>query len=264
MYIPIKDRKYWLEIEGEGIPVLLFHGFTGTTNTWSEIVPYLNESHKVIRMDLPGHGKTVTNGVISMLQFCDDLAIILEKLKLEKTHLLGYSLGGRTALSFACVYPEKVLSLVIESGTAGLKEEQDRKLRQEADLASAKEILDDGIPAFVNKWERLPLFETQAQLPNDIQKKIKEERLSQTSTGLSLSLTGMGTGFMPNWWTHLEKLPIPTLILVGDLDLKFVKIGKEMHKLFPNSEFQIISDSGHAINLIGTIVSEFISKQEGG
>src|SRR5699024_6113442 len=179
---------------------------------------------QVITLDLPGHGKTHAREPKMMKSFSRDFNELLSHLNIEKAHLVGYSMGGRTALSFAQYYPEKVKSLVIESASPGLKTEEERQSRIENDEKLIKRLKDGGLMKFVSFWESIPLFESQKKLPKEIQKTIREERLMQTPKGLIDSLTYMGTGRQPSWWTSLDQLDMPVLLIVGEHDEKFIHI----------------------------------------
>ncbi|WP_226035850.1 2-succinyl-6-hydroxy-2,4-cyclohexadiene-1-carboxylate synthase [Aquibacillus saliphilus] len=263
MYFNIDQKQYWVESNGEGIPVLLLHGFTGSSQTWGALSNSLQVDYKVITVDLPGHGKTKINKPTRMEEICEDLLTILNKMKIEKTHLIGYSMGGRTALSFAVLYPNRVASLTLESASPGLEESHEQLARQAKDEVLANKLEDEGIVGFVNYWEKIPLFASQHSLPNYVRKRIREERTNQTSQGLAASLRGMGTGRQPSWWQKLPTLPIPVLLVVGELDEKFVEIARLMNDYLKYSDLRIISNTGHAVHveqtrIFGTIVNEFI------
>src|SRR5699024_2774492 len=160
------------------------HGFTGTKQTWSSFFSELAEHFRVIAIDMPGHGNTTTDAQITMEVFCDNLLKLLEAENCQKVHLLGYSMGGRSALSFAMMYDHMVQTLILESASPGLKTEKERNLRQSRDNQLAEKLLSSGIKDFVDKWEQVPLFASQKSLSKLVQQKIRHERLSQNPVGL--------------------------------------------------------------------------------
>lgn len=170
-------------------------------------------------------------------------------MEVEKVHLVGYSLGGRTALSFAMLHPERVVSLTLESASPGLDDEDQRLGRRHRDEKLASWIKANGIHAFVNYWEELPLFSTQATLPEDVQQRIRSERLSQTAEGVAQSLLTMGTGVQPSWWGNLSSLHLPVLLLAGEQDAKFIAINRAMDEHLPVSHLHIVENAGHAIHV---------------
>jgi 2-succinyl-6-hydroxy-2,4-cyclohexadiene-1-carboxylate synthase len=73
--------------------------------------------------------------------------------------------------------------------------------------------------------------------------------MQNSEQGLANSLRGIGTGVQPSWWHRLNTLEVPTVLIVGELDLKFVTIAEEMHRLLPNSELVVIRNAGHTVHL---------------
>lgn len=263
MYLTINDTAYWYELNGDGEPVVLLHGFTGRTGTWTHIAGSIKHDFETLVIDLPGHGKTDDDPPKTMEAFCQDLAGLLDYLKWEKVHLIGYSMGGRTALSFALVYPERVKSLILESASPGLADNEARQNRRQQDENLAQWIERDGIEAFVDYWENMPLFQSQKQLPEAVREALRVERLSHSPSGLAQSLRFMGTGSQPSWWGKLQQLDMPVLLLTGELDRKFIKINQMMEKLMPTARLVRVDDAGHAIHVeqpatFGKIVNAFL------
>lgn len=249
LYVQVGDANYSCTVHGQGPPIVLLHGFTGRASTWDLFVNRWQKDFQVITIDLPGHGKTTTKTPRTMESCCDDLMYIFQYLQLPFVHLVGYSMGGRTALSFAMTYPRLVKSLILESASPGLRDPQERASRRKHDERLIKRINDDGLPAFVDFWENIPLFETQKALSKEIQQKVRQERLSQTAAGLMSSLRYMGTGEQPSWWEQLKQLNRSVLLIVGECDHKFVTINKQMQKRFQRAELAIVKDAGHAVHI---------------
>lgn len=266
MKLSINGTVYHYEIYGNGVPFVLLHGFTGSIATWHPFIEKWQDTFQLILIDLPGHGETKMRDSFSMKQCCIDLHDLFKELNLNAIHLLGYSMGGRTALSFAMTYPEMVQTLVLESASPGLisKKEQDERIERDEKLADW--IEKEGVEAFVDFWEDIPLFETQKALSKEKQQIIRDERLAQTPSELASSLRYMGTGIQPNWWNHLKDLTIPVLLLVGEWDRKFVGINQKMNDELLHSQFKPIAETGHAIHVeqpekFGKIVTAFILNQ---
>jgi len=263
MYHSIGGSKYWYEVHGAGEPLVLLHGFTGSSQTWKPFIADWQKDLRVITVDLPGHGKTDAPHVMNMEEACWDLHQLFSHLALDSFHLLGYSMGGRTALSYAMLYPGKIKSLILESASPGLDAEKEREERKEKDESLAVRIEKEGIESFVDFWENIPLFETQKRLPAEKKAVIRKERRTQSKTGLAKSLRTMGTGNQPSWWESLQDAGLSVYLLAGVLDKKFTDINKRMHERMPNSNLKIIADAGHAIHveqpdIFGKMVKEFI------
>jgi len=250
MVINLNGVNYYYEIAGQGEPLMLLHGFTGDVSTWK--LSRLSDSFKVITIDIIGHGKSdapADPNRYTMEAVAKDLCDMLNILGINRIHLLGYSMGGRLALSFTMFYPERVKTLILESSSPGLKTEEERKNRIRQDEYLANTILEDGIEHFVNYWENIPLFKSQTQLPEQVQKSIRKQRLKNSPLGLANSLRGMGTGRQPSWWDHLQKCELPVLLLTGELDQKFCRIAKDMEADLPNCQHIIFPNVGHTIHL---------------
>ncbi len=255
------------EVNAQGTKTLvLLHGFTGSTKTWQHVVKALPKSVRCIMIDLVGHGQTSAPENVecySMAHQINTLHQLLQQLQLERFTLLGYSMGGRVALSYAVKYPDHIEQLVLESASPGLKSEEERAARKQADEALAEKILANGIASFVDKWENIALFASQKQLSEAVQKEIRTERLQQCEIGLANSLRGMGTGVMPNLWDDLATLPMPATLLTGALDEKFVTLNEKMQNLLTHAKHLTIPAVGHAIHVenplkFATIVEELI------
>ncbi|MCM3587987.1 2-succinyl-6-hydroxy-2,4-cyclohexadiene-1-carboxylate synthase [Mesobacillus maritimus] len=268
MKINLNDVMYNVEQSGSGFPLLLLHGFTGSIETWYPFLPILKSQN--IMIDLLGHGKTESpsdSNRYDIQKAAEDLNLLLDQLDIEKTDVLGYSMGGRLAITFAVLFPNRVRKLILESTTPGLKRDFDRQERRERDAKLANKILSEGVEAFVRHWENIPLFQTQLNLPDKVREQIRNQRMQNNCIGLSNSLLGMGTGSQPSWWETLPTWSFPTLFLAGEWDEKFCKIGIEVASAVPNGLFMKIKNAGHAIHVeetekFGTIVSEFLSNDK--
>ncbi|MBJ8205797.1 alpha/beta fold hydrolase, partial [Bacillus cereus] len=148
----------------------------GSMETWRSFIFSWSEQFQVIVVDLVGHGKTespenvvhydIRNVALQMKE-------LLDYLHIEKAHILGYSMGGRLAITMACLYPDYVHSLLLENCTAGLENEADRKERREKDDRLADKIEREDIESFVSMWENIPLFETQKRLAKNVQEAVR-------------------------------------------------------------------------------------------
>ncbi|MGH1481703.1 MAG: acetoin dehydrogenase dihydrolipoyllysine-residue acetyltransferase subunit [Geminicoccales bacterium] len=83
-----------------GLPILLLHGFASDAASWSPLEGYL-EGHPIIRMDLPGHGRSPKLRIDSFAGLVAEVRKAFDRLKVEKVHLIGHSLGGALALALA-------------------------------------------------------------------------------------------------------------------------------------------------------------------
>lgn len=222
-------------------PLFLLHGFTGSSASWAYL---MLPTFQRLTVNIAGHGNYIP----------DDLAdyhIEAEANRItgmidEPVNLLGYSMGGRLALTIAVHYPEKVASLILESAAAGLKTEAEREERIQSDNALADKIEAKGIEWFADYWGNLPLWANQSA---EQKAALYQQRLKNSPKGLANSLRGMGTGQMPPLWDALPQLKMPVKLIVGELDSKFLVINQEMAALIPNAQLHIVPNAGHAVHI---------------
>jgi 2-succinyl-6-hydroxy-2,4-cyclohexadiene-1-carboxylate synthase len=258
-----------VELCGEGFPLLLLHGFTGDASTWFPFCSEWGSQSRLIMPDIIGHGKTESPGELSRYQIesaAHDVNGILDKMGVQQVDVLGYSMGGRLALTFAILFPDKVRKLILESASPGLATKSEREIRRMKDAELANFIIENGMEPFVDYWEGIPLFETMKRLPPAAKAAIRRQRLSHLPNGLAGSLIGMGTGSQPSWWESLDQLSCEVLLLTGELDQKFCTIAEKMSKVIKNAKWDVVKNSGHAIHVeerekFGTIVSDFLSNK---
>ena len=104
----------YYEIHGKGDPVVLLHGsFMTITNNWPVMIPQLSQSRQVIAVEMQGHGRTPdSDRKFTYENLADDIAALIDDLKIAPADLLGYSLGAGVALAAAIRHPEKVRKVV--------------------------------------------------------------------------------------------------------------------------------------------------------
>ena len=264
----LNGQRYHAERDGQKTdpPLLLLHGFTGSGKNWAHLVPELGERYSIRRVDILGHGRSASPpdpNRYTMANIAADIIALLDAWHINQTALLGYSMGGRLALYLACHFPARFSQLVLESSSPGLATEPERTARRQSDEALADWIEANGIESFVERWEKLPLWASQQQLSEAVRAKLRQQRLQNSPQGLANSLRGMGTGAQPSLWEKLPSLTLPTLLIAGELDGKFVAINEQMEKALPNGRLHIIPQAGHTTHLerpfaFETAVMEFL------
>jgi pimeloyl-ACP methyl ester carboxylesterase len=113
-HAPVNGLKMYYEIHGKGDPIVLLHGsFMTITNNWTGMMPRLAKSRRVIAVEMQGHGRTADiDRDFSYENLADDVAALLDYLKIERADVLGYSMGGGVAMQVAIRHPEKVRKVV--------------------------------------------------------------------------------------------------------------------------------------------------------
>lgn len=239
-------------IPEDKIPIIFLHGFTGSATDWEFIMQNISLNYFPIAVDLPGHGETAISDELddySIESINDIITNLIKHLNLRKVVLVGYSMGGRAALSFALENQALIKALILESTNPGIKDIAEREERYNSDLALADNIEIEGIEKFINYWMERPLFWSLKNLPKSVYQTIVLKKKMNNKAGLANALRGFSTGKMKNYWNEVSNLYIPTLLVAGLLDKKYLQISQKMGKLIPRSEHFVVDKAGHNVHL---------------
>jgi 3-oxoadipate enol-lactonase len=251
----------WLHyaIAGDGDPVVLIHGFGLDCGMWDAQWSAFAQHHRVLRYDLRGYGaSSVPKGPYSHV---DDLLALIDSVSARPVHLVGLSLGGRVALRVAAQEPAAVRSLILaDPALDGHLWSPDwlqrwRKMTdaaQRGELGSAKRL-----------WLEHILFEPANQDP-----KVADalRRMIDRYSGWHLGHPDPGTAPQTPVAQMLSSISIPTLVLVGELDLPdFQSIAQRLGQEMPQAELRSIAGSGHMSNMeaprvFNELVLEFLQR----
>ena len=249
MILEREDVRLNYFVTGDGPPVTLLHGFTQSGRSWRELISRMPEGWKWIVPDLRGHGETQTRrGAPCSMDACtEDLEALWVELGVMRTHLVGYSMGGRLALHVAARRPERVLSLLTIGAHAGLDLDA-RTGRREGDDALAERIENDGIESFVDYWASLPMFAGLERRGAGYVAQLRAERLQNRVSGLACSLRGMGAGVMEPLWDDLARVPFPCTFVAGQLDHGYVASARRLAATVPNGHVEVVLRAGHTVH----------------
>lgn len=219
--------------------LILVHGFTQNRHCWSPIAETLAHRFEVVTVDAPGHGDA------------SDVALDLPTAgtvygdALGPAAWVGYSMGGRLALHVAVARPDAVAALILVGASPGISDPDERSARQRSDEALATRIEDMGVGRFIDDWLSLPLF-AGLDATNDH----RDQRLSNTATGLASSLRLAGTGAQQPLWDQLGNITCPVLLVTGGQDAKFTDLARSMAPLFGGRcDVVQIPGAGHSVHL---------------
>lgn len=125
-YAPVNGIKVYYEVYlptgqagGEGNPIVLLHGaFMTISGNWSQLIPELSKTRKVIAIEFQGHGHTqFSDRKLSHATLASDVEGVMDYLKIDSADVVGYSMGGSVAYEFAIQSPKRLRKLVIISST---------------------------------------------------------------------------------------------------------------------------------------------------
>jgi 3-oxoadipate enol-lactonase len=111
-FADVNGARLFYEIAGAGPPLALIHGFSLDTRMWDDQYAVLAQRHRVLRYDVRGFGRSTVPGA-ERYSHAEDLQALLEYLEIEHTALIGFSMGGGIAISFALAYPAAVDALIV-------------------------------------------------------------------------------------------------------------------------------------------------------
>ncbi|MEO0741339.1 MAG: alpha/beta fold hydrolase [Bacteroidota bacterium] len=223
-------------------PVIYVHGWLGTHADWAPVQTLLPGW----TVDLPGHGASLSlpSGTYSLSGTADALVDALDAAALERPVLVGYSMGGRVAMTAALRHPGRFRALVVESASPGLSSDAERAARHALDDARAAHVERD-FAGFLASWYQLPLFASLALEPGRVEATIAE-RLRGDPGELARALRGLSVAHQPSYWDRLGALP-PTLALAGARDEKYVHIVQLMARASTVTA-RIVSAAGHNVH----------------
>ena len=210
-YAEVNGINLYFETHGTGRPLILLHGGLGSGEMFGPTLPKLAERHQVILPDLQGHGRTADiDRPIDIRLMADDIAALIDYLRLEKPDVVGYSLGGGVAFFTAVKYPDKIRRLVAASAHAWRKAIPPEMLAQQAQVnAAAAESLKD-TPMY-------ELYQRVAPRPEDFPRLL--DKVGES----------MAQDF--NFTEEVRSLQVPTLLVAADADMAPPSHYVEMFKL---------------------------------
>ena len=241
-----------VEVAGSGPRLVLLHGFTGSARSWGRFGELLAQRFTTLAVDIVGHGQSDAPLALThytMPSAAADVVSAIEQLGFARATWLGYSMGGRLALHVATAHPERVERLALIGASAGLRTRDERDARVASDAKLIELLEADGVEAFTDYWQSIPLFASQTTLPAKVRATIRAGRLRNSALGLSNSLRGMGTGAQDGLHDLLPTLAMPVLAIAGALDTKYSDIADEMAAAIPHARSLIIREAGHAAQL---------------
>lgn len=247
------DVRLNVEDDGhvDGRPALvLLHGFTGSLEDWDEVAPLLRRRFRVLAVDLVGHGRSDAPADVGSYRPAAQarrLAALLDAARVPRAWVCGYSLGARIALRLALEHPDRVERLVLESASPGIEDPVEREARQREDAELADLVAARGIEAFVDAWMARPfLASSRARLGEAAWAWHRADRLKRAPDGLRGTLLAAGQGAEASLLPRLPGVEIPTTLVVGEHDEKYVAHARRIAAALPDARLHVVAGAGHA------------------
>ena len=212
MFVTHKNSQVYFSSVGKGNTILLLHGFLETSEMWVNFIPQLSKTHRVVCVDLLGHGKTDAIGYIhSMGDMADAVFSVIKKLKVENVTCIGHSMGGYVALALAEKYPELIENLCLMNSTFEADNNERKVLR-----ARAARMATDN-------YETLVRLSFTNLFPNSSRIKFKEAFEKALEVGLKTSKQGFiaghkGMAIRPDRFEVFNAVKGKKAIIIGEKD----------------------------------------------
>lgn len=232
--------------------VVLLHGLFGDSRDWEPVQGALGDRFQVVTVDLPGHGRRhdelpSDERPIELDYMVQDVDRVVSELGDESISMVGYSMGGRVAMTYALRHPTRVDRLVLESASPGIEGDQERAERADLDDQRAERILESGLKQFLTGWYRADLFGGLRERPDFDE--LMARRSEQDDAAMARVIRQMSPGRQPSRWAQLSGLDVPTLWLAGAEDAKYVDIVQRASDQLPQSEYAVAEGSGHTVHV---------------
>ncbi|MFX1573367.1 MAG: alpha/beta fold hydrolase [Promethearchaeota archaeon] len=278
LFAKVNGVNICYDISGEGEPLVLIHGFGDRKEHWRAQIGNLSRHFKVIRMDNRGAGKSDRpDGVYSVEVYANDIFGLINHLNIEKSHIIGHSLGGMIVQNYALKYPERINKIVLINTIAGVTPpgvppDKGIEYYKNNALVDLNAMKIDPLNAFITKAKRSYSREFWNQIKENPKKKfhdiwsvedlIKEKiHYGPTEEDIIHQAEALRTH---NTYDRLHEIKNEVLIIAAEKDKTCpVLLNRKIHELLPNSKFIVIKKAGHQSileypQLINSYIIEFL------
>jgi len=224
--------ELYYEVHGEGVPVLLTHGYSSSSHMWEGQVGPFSKRYQLITWDMRGHGKSdypADQGAYSEEATVADMAGILDAVGAKTAVIGGLSLGGYMSLAFHLVHPERTRALLIIDTGPGYKKDEPRAGWNATAIKRAERLEAEGLPKSGGAETRTA--------PH------------RSADGLAKAAPGMLTQRNARVIESLPNIAVPSLVVVGADDAPFIAASDYMAAKIPGAKKLVIPGAGHASNI---------------
>lgn len=221
-------------VAGTGPAVLFTHGYQASAAMWEPQSAGLQDAYRVITWDIRGHGDSGIAddpALYSQELMLEDMLALLDHLAVDRAVLVGHSLGGFASLRFLLAHPERVRGLVLFGSGPGFRD------------PDARQRWNDMADRFASSVEAKGL-----DILQRAGREVSEAR-HRSPTALAHAARGILKQHDSNVMDALGDISVPTLVIVGTEDERFIGSSEYMAKKIPAAEIAYVEDAAHAANL---------------
>ncbi len=231
-YFTRDSVRLYYEDHGQGLPILLTHGFAASTGMWQPQIDVFQSQYRLIPWDMRGHGDSdcpETPALYSQAHTVEDMRALLDHLQIDQAVIAGHSLGGFMSLAFHVAYPERVCALLLQGcgpdyrkaeARAAWNEQAEKRARTEENGLS---IIRGGAEVGLSKH--------------------------RSATGLANAARGILSQVDARVIDNLPQIRVPTLIVAGDGDTPYLTGIEYMANKIAHADKRIIAHAGHGANV---------------
>ena len=231
------------------VPLILLHGFAQSSASWNATASELAATGRpVYALDLVGHGgsERPANPRAYALDAQGEALLAFARLIADvegvRPAVLGYSMGGRVTLAALHSDPRAFSAVILEAAGFGPATQAEREAVAKRDAACATRLRADGLEAFMDFWEQLPLFASQRDLPPDVRERLRAGRMANDAEALARTFEQAGQHVMPSRAETLETLAV---LRAGALKDSFHDFGVEEFRHRAIDAFKALRTLGH-------------------
>ncbi|MHA2007310.1 MAG: alpha/beta fold hydrolase [Promethearchaeota archaeon] len=255
LFANINGLNICYEILGEGDPLLLVHGFGSKKESWIAQFKPLSEHFRVIRFDNRGAGKSDRpKGDYTMEVFADDIAGLIDYLKIDKIHIIGWSLGGMIVQNFVLKYPNRTNKMILINTNYGQPDESGAEVYKNMRLKELKLKEEDPEKAFWQSTRAGYHIKFRKKLEAEPSKKwfglwsaedlIKDSMINPpTVEDIEVQAGAANTH---HTYERLHEIKNESLLIASSHDRVMpVSVMTQMQERIPNSSLRVIDKAGH-------------------
>jgi pimeloyl-ACP methyl ester carboxylesterase len=258
-FVEVEEVRLFYEVRGEGRPLVLIHGAWASHEWWRWQVPELSSYYQVVALDVRGHGKSSPlKGAHSVNGFAKDLDILLERIGIDETVLVGWSMGGLISMQYCLNHPSKVRALILIATRGHRNPKLRRRIILQYLQARLNFMMDIAAPRKYDRAaERFPKQRRwlESEVRNMISPSAPKEVLDWVIADLSHNPRENYFEVAKSIWNWeageaLKSIMVPTLIMVGDGDNRTPpRFSHLLHAAIPDSRLVIVENAGHCLPL---------------
>ena len=251
----INGIHIFFEDFGDGIPMILIHGFPLDHSIWEDVVFRIEGHVRLIVPDLRGHGQSdAPDEVYEMDRMAADIAHLMDHLEIDRAILVGHSMGGYISLAFRKAYPDRVLGL----GFAASQAAADSPERKAGRYQTIQEIQQNGVAAIADSMAN------RLTTKPDLVPVLRNIILAAKPAGVCGALRGLAD--RPDYSDSLAQIQTPAVVIAGEKDMLVpLEKSKDMAAQFSRGRMVVVPGGGHmpmleAPGLVADALTELASK----